>query len=80
MQERITKKGAVSEETGRPVQKPYSGNLMLRVSPEVHAAVATTAEAKGKSLNQWASEVLGNSFSNLINFGSTALALLMVGA
>ncbi|WP_252179229.1 type II toxin-antitoxin system HicB family antitoxin [Endozoicomonas sp. 4G] len=51
---------AISEKTGRPAQRPYSGNLMLRISPEVHAAAATAAEAKGKSLNQWASEVLGN--------------------
>jgi predicted HicB family RNase H-like nuclease len=31
---------------------------MLRVSPEAHAAVAITAAAHGKSINQWASEVL----------------------
>lgn len=49
---------AISEETGRPVQKPYSGKLMLRISPDVHAAVATAAEMHGKSINQWASEVL----------------------
>ena len=49
---------AISEETGRPIQKPYSGKLMLRVSPDVHAAVATAAEVHGKSINQWASDVL----------------------
>ena len=49
---------AISEETGRPAQKPYSGKLMLRVSPDIHAAVATAAEVHGKSINQWASEVL----------------------
>jgi predicted HicB family RNase H-like nuclease len=49
---------AISEKTGRPVQKPYSGKLMLRISPDVHAAVATVAEVHGKSINQWASEVL----------------------
>ncbi len=49
---------AISEKTGRPVQKPYSGKLMLRISPDVHAAVATAAEVHGKSINQWASEVL----------------------
>jgi len=49
---------AISEETGRPVQKTYSGKLMLRVSPDAHAAVATSAAAHGKSINQWASEVL----------------------
>ena len=49
---------AICEETGRPAQRPYSGKLMLRVSPEAHAAVATTAAAHGKSINQWAAEVL----------------------
>ena len=49
---------AISSKTGRPAQKPYSGKLMLRVSPDVHAAVATAAELHGKSINQWASEVL----------------------
>lgn len=50
---------AISKETGRKAQKPYSGNLMLRVSPDIHAAVATSAEIQGKSINQWASEILG---------------------
>lgn len=49
---------AISEETGRPVQKPYSGNLMLRVPPDIHAAVATAAQASGKSINQWAVRVI----------------------
>jgi len=48
----------VSERTGRPAQKPYSGNLMLRIKPNVHAAVATAAQAHGKSINQWAAEIL----------------------
>ena len=39
-------------------QKPYSGKLMLRLPPEVHAHAAIMAEAHGKSLNQWAAEVL----------------------
>jgi predicted HicB family RNase H-like nuclease len=38
--------------------KPYSGNLMVRVPPEVHARAAMTAAACGKSLNAWAAEVL----------------------
>jgi predicted HicB family RNase H-like nuclease len=29
---------------------------MLRIPPEVHAAVATAAEVSGKSINQWATE------------------------
>ncbi len=50
---------AISEETGRAAQKPYSGKLMLRVSPDIHAAVATAAQVHGKSINQWASDILG---------------------
>lgn len=44
--------------TGRNPQKPVSGKLMLRVPPEVHAAANIAAKASGKSLNQWAAEVL----------------------
>ena len=49
---------SISEETGRPAQKSYSGNLMLRVPVEVHAAVAMAAKVSGKSINQWASNIL----------------------
>jgi predicted HicB family RNase H-like nuclease len=44
--------------TGRKPFKPASGKLMLRVSPETHAKALTIAKASGKSLNQWAAEVL----------------------
>lgn len=47
------------EKVGKKPQKSYSGNLMLRIPPEVHAAVAAAAEVSGKSINQWAAEVLG---------------------
>ena len=43
---------------GRAPQKPYSGKILLRLPPEVHARAAMMAEARGKSLNQWAAEVL----------------------
>lgn len=38
--------------------KSYSGKFILRVQPEDHAAIALAASASGKSLNQWAVEVL----------------------
>jgi predicted HicB family RNase H-like nuclease len=50
----------VNEELGTVPQKPYSGKLMLRIPPEVHAHCARMAEAHGKSINQWAAEVLKN--------------------
>jgi predicted HicB family RNase H-like nuclease len=43
---------------GKEPLKPYSGNLMLRVDPEIHSKVALAAELAGKSLNQWGEEVL----------------------
>ncbi len=44
------------EKLNRTPQKSYSGNLMLRVPAELHAAVAAAAEVSGKSINQWATE------------------------
>ena len=50
---------AISIETWQARTKSRSpGKLMLRVPPEVHAAVATAAQVRGKSINQWASEAL----------------------
>ena len=46
------------EMTGQEPQKPYSGKLMLRIKPEIHAAVATAAQLSGKSINLWAQDAL----------------------
>lgn len=46
------------EEQGIRPEKPASGKLMLRVPPEIHGAALVAAQAAGKSLNQWAIEVL----------------------
>jgi predicted HicB family RNase H-like nuclease len=46
-------------EKGVNPEKPASGQMMLRVPPEVHSASLIAAQAAGKSLNQWATEVLG---------------------
>jgi len=44
------------EKLDRAPQKPYSDKLMLRVPPEIHAAIAAAAEISGKSINQWVTE------------------------
>ena len=46
--------------TGKEPNKPYSGKLMFRVKPELHASAARAASLEGKSLNQWAEEVLAD--------------------
>lgn len=49
---------ATCERVGKPAEKPYSGKMMLRVAPEVHAKAALAAQLSGKSMNQWGEEVL----------------------
>ena len=48
----------VCAEVGKEPQKTYSGQVMFRVNPDVHRKAAMAAELSGKSLNQWAEEVL----------------------
>lgn len=43
---------------GKAPQRPYSGKLLLRVDPSLHAKAAMLAEANGKSLNSWVQETL----------------------
>ena len=44
---------------GKEPQRAYSGQMMFRVNPDVHRRAALAAELAGKSLNQWAEEVMG---------------------
>ncbi|KEQ19474.1 type II toxin-antitoxin system HicB family antitoxin [Endozoicomonas numazuensis] len=43
---------------GKEPQKPYSGKLMLRIPPELHASIAIAAQVSGQSINQWISKAL----------------------
>jgi predicted HicB family RNase H-like nuclease len=43
---------------GKTAEKPYSGKLMVRVAPEVHAQAALAAQLSGQSLNRWMEGVL----------------------
>lgn len=49
--------GECREQGVRP-EKPASGKILLRVPPDLHGAALVAAQAAGKSLNQWATEVL----------------------
>ena len=44
---------AFCAERGEPPDRPYSGKIPLRVSPETHRRAARCARAAGMSLNQW---------------------------
>ncbi|MGD9584703.1 MAG: type II toxin-antitoxin system HicB family antitoxin [Lysobacterales bacterium] len=49
---------ATCKKLKRSPQRPYSGKLMLRIDPGIHARVAMHAEAEGKSINAWAQAAL----------------------
>ena len=46
------------KQRGIPPEKPGSGKLLLRVPPELHGRALVAAQAAGKSLNQWVTDVL----------------------
>jgi predicted HicB family RNase H-like nuclease len=49
---------ATCKKLKRSPQRPYSGKIMLRIDPGIHAKAAMLAEAEGKSLNSWAQDAL----------------------
>ena len=49
---------AMCAERGEEPDKPYSGKVALRMSPELHRAVATAAAVEGKSLNAWLNDTV----------------------
>lgn len=54
------------QKAGKNPQKPYSGKVMFRISPEVHARAAIAAELSGKSLNEWAEAALAEAASKRV--------------
>ncbi|KAB7619413.1 type II toxin-antitoxin system HicB family antitoxin [Alkalilimnicola sp. S0819] len=51
------------ERLNKKPQRPYSGKVMLRLEPSLHAKAAMSAQAQGKSLNAWAQEALQKAVS-----------------
>ena len=49
---------AFCEQRGEEPDKPFSGRLMLRLSPSLHRKVYVQAQREGQSLNQWISDKL----------------------
>lgn len=47
-----------SEQLGQAPEKPYSGRMMVRVAPELHAKASVAAKIGGMSLNQWVAQLL----------------------
>ena len=49
---------AMCAERGQEPDKPFSGRIPLRISPEVHRAANAVAKSEGKSLNAWLAETI----------------------
>ena len=49
---------AYCEERGEQPDRPYSGRISLRISPELHGAAMMRAAKEHKSLNQWLSDAI----------------------
>ncbi len=52
--------------TGKKPEKTYSGKMMFRVNPQVHANASLAAETSGQSLNQWAEQVLSDAANKVV--------------
>ena len=62
---------AFCKERGVEPQKPYSGKLALRTTPEIHALLSKAAANDGKSVNQWISDTLAEAARRRVDEGST---------
>jgi predicted HicB family RNase H-like nuclease len=47
-----------SAQLGQAPEKPFSGRVMLRMPPTLHARASAAAEVQGMSLNQWAARAI----------------------
>ena len=44
---------------GHAPEKPFTGKLMLRLPPDLHRKAYISAQQRGKSLNAWITECIG---------------------
>ncbi len=51
---------AVCEEKGIEPEKPFSGQFIVRTSPELHRAATIAAAKAGTSLNAWVENILAS--------------------
>ena len=56
---------AFCQERGEEPDKPFSGQFMTRIPPDLHRQVNLAASLSGKSLNAWVSEQLQNAVARM---------------
>lgn len=55
------------QELGEEPERPFSGKLPYRTSPETHRKIFIAAKKAGKSINAWMDEVLSEMADKTIN-------------
>ncbi len=58
---------AFCEELGEEPDKPFSGKLPFRTTPEHHRKIFIAAKKAGKSINAWMDEILTVAADKVIN-------------
>ncbi len=58
---------AVCAERGQEPDKPFSGKIPLRLTPEVHRAATAIARGEGKSLNAWLAETVERATRQIVS-------------
>jgi predicted HicB family RNase H-like nuclease len=53
-------------ELGEAPEKPFSGKLPYRTTPEIHRRIYLAATKAGKSVNAWMDEVLSQKAKDLV--------------
>lgn len=53
-------------ERGEEPEKPFSGQFVTRISPELHRQVCVAALDSGKSVNAWVTEQLQNAVERVV--------------
>ena len=56
-------------EDGVAPQKPYSGKLAFRTTPEHHRLIASAAASQAKSINQWMDDTLSEAARRTVSDG-----------
>ncbi|MEI7460518.1 MAG: type II toxin-antitoxin system HicB family antitoxin [Pirellula sp.] len=57
---------AFCQERGESPEKPYSGQFVTRIPPELHRRVNVAAIVSGKSLNAWVTEQLQTAVQGVV--------------
>jgi predicted HicB family RNase H-like nuclease len=58
---------AFCEDLGEEPDKPFSGKLPFRTTPENHRKIFLAASKAGKSINAWMDEVISSAADKVIN-------------